>query len=84
MQEIRKVIDYRSSQVGGAGQVLALCLSSRCFGFHAACLSFLNYDFCTFGDCIRRNMCIHTDVMEDSDRDAVDSLCRLVKCLIHW
>jgi hypothetical protein len=27
----------------------------------------------------RRNMCIHSNVMEESDRDAVDSLCRSVK-----
>lgn len=27
-------------------------------------------------------MCIHTDVMEDSDRDAVDSLCRFILVIV--
>jgi DNA excision repair protein ERCC-2 len=53
MDEIKKVISYRTKLLGQrGGNMLALCLSSR------------------------RNMCVHPRVMEEGDREAVDSLCR--------
>lgn len=69
MEELKRVIEYRRDELrkdalaGGAskaaaeaaanaGDVLALCLSSR------------------------RNMCIHPDVVDESDRERVDALCR--------
>jgi DNA excision repair protein ERCC-2 len=53
MEEIKKVIAYRTKLLGPAGgKVLAVCLSSR------------------------RNMCMNPRVLEEGDREAVDSLCR--------
>lgn len=53
MEEIKKVIEYRTKCIGAeGGKVLALCLSSR------------------------RNMCVHPTVIEEGDRDTVDTLCR--------
>jgi DNA excision repair protein ERCC-2 len=78
IQEVRRVIEYRASTLGTShpqSRVLGLCLSSR-YSDLMYSMRFLMVKIRSFVLMPRRNMCIHSDVMEESERDAVDSLCR--------